>query len=375
MAKDNKGKGKAAESAAEDNSARGRGGANAQWKKPAAGHAQAPKDRNQNRGHQHQHQQANVLTDAPAPPGLNKLKAALRQTKRLLAREDLNPETKQEAERKLIALEEDIQTRVAGDAAKVRGDKNKKMSFFDSVKATRKIPSLVTRQEKLEKELASGNGDQSKSKADLEEVKAKLQQFRVILNYTLHWPATETYIRFNKTDPDFDPTQSQKDDEGNKDDDESSGSDDEEGEKGGKGPTRKYLRRIEVARSHRAWVEKAMATGEISNEPEKQDTVKASDGAGSAGQKEKRPRDHKEEGTPASKRPRPTPPVKARKPASEQQQQQRGKGKTDQQPHKKHSNQQESSSVKKKKSSSASAAASAPSAGGEGVENDDFFDT
>ncbi|KAE8260436.1 hypothetical protein A4X13_0g334 [Tilletia indica] len=372
MAKDNKGKGKAAESAAGDNSARGRGAANAQWKKPAAGHGQ-----NHNRGHQHQHQhqQANVLTDAPAPPGLNKLKAALRQTKRLLAREDLNPETKQEAERKLIALEEDIQTRGAGDAAKVRGDKNKKMSFFDSVKATRKIPSLVTRQEKLEKELASGNGDQSKGKADLEEAKSKLQQFRVILNYTLHWPATETYIRFNKTDPDFDPTQSQKDDEGNKDDDDESGSDDEEGEKGGKGPTRKYLRRIEVARSHREWVEKAMATGEISNEPEKQDSLKASDVTGSAGQKEKRPRDNKEEGTPASKRPRPTPPVKARKPASEQQQQQRGKGKTDQQPHKKHSNQQESSSAKKKKSSSASAAASAPSAGGEGVENDDFFDT
>ncbi|KAE8232032.1 hypothetical protein CF326_g2942 [Tilletia indica] len=370
MAKDNKGKGKAAESAAEDSSARGRGGANAQWKKPAAGHGQ-----NHNRGHQHQHQQANALTDAPAPPGLNKLKAALRQTKRLLAREDLNPETKQEAERKLIALEEDIQTRVAGDAAKVRGDKNKKMSFFDSVKATRKIPSLVTRQEKLEKELASGNGDQSKGKADLEEAKSKLQQFRVILNYTLHWPATETYIRFNKTDPDFDPTQSQKDDEGNKDDDESSGSDDEEGEKGGKGPTRKYLRRIEVARSHREWVEKAMATGEISNEPEKQDSLKASDVTGSAGQKEKRPRDHKEEGTPASKRPRPTPPVKARKPASEQQQQQRGKGKADQQSHKKHSNQQESSSAKKKKSSTASAAVSVPSAGGEGVENDDFFDT
>ncbi|CAD6886071.1 unnamed protein product [Tilletia controversa] len=418
MGKDFKGKGKAVDTAAATAAAGSAGRRGAQndaqagkkqtkpyAKQPAAA-GQPPRNnsdgsggprQNHNRAN-HAHQHANGMTDAPALPGLNKLKASIRQTKRLLAREDLNPETRQEAERKLIALDEDVKSKEAENLARDIGAKNKKMIFFDSIKATRKIRTLLTLEERAEKMLASGEDDQAEWKTKLEETKAQLQQFRVILNYTLHWPPLERYSRFYKTAPDFDPAQPSKqrgragakddEDDDEEEDDEESDSEDEEAAGKGDGapaaqksksntPTRRHLRRIEFARSHRAWVEKAMAAGEISSEPEKDESLKPANGTapksaagtgtgtgtGTANRTEKRPRGKEEGKQAASKRSRPPPPAKADKAASELP------------PRKKSKNNNDRPSRKKNEAGSVSAAASTPSGGGGGVENDDFFDT
>ncbi|KAK0524823.1 18S rRNA maturation protein [Tilletia horrida] len=249
----------------------------------------------------------------PALPGLNKLKAAIRQTKRLLARADLNPETRQEAERKLVALEEDVEAKEAENAAREVGLKNRRLIFFDSIKATRKIKTLLKSRAQARKALeGEEEAKDEAAKEKLETVEAQLNHFRVMLNYTLHWPALERYSRFYKTEPDYDPskprTRSAHDDEDDDDDEDEQESEEEEEEDSdsgdenaagpkaggtlakkakaataaaaGGGPSKKHLRRIAFAREHRAWVEKAMASGEISGEPEVEREGSAGAGAG-----------------------------------------------------------------------------------------------
>ncbi|KAL9937634.1 hypothetical protein V8E36_003179 [Tilletia maclaganii] len=236
------------------------------------------------RGGSHAH---TADASATALPGLNKLKAAVRQTKRLLARDDLNPETRQEAERKLIALDEDIAAKEDENVRREVAVKNKRLIFFDSVKASRKIKPLLKAHQQAQSRAEADKTD-SEARAQLQKIEKQLRHFRVILHYTQHWPALERYSRFHKTEPDYDPAapSSRRDDDEDSDAGSSSSASSDDDEEAAAGPSRnknnaadekkktraskKELRRIEFAREHRAWVERAMKAGELSAEPEKE---------------------------------------------------------------------------------------------------------
>ncbi|KAI0253761.1 hypothetical protein BJV78DRAFT_1300072 [Lactifluus subvellereus] len=103
-----------------------------------------------------------------APPGVSKLKSALRQARRLLAKENLAADVRIEAERKLKALETDL-------TAAERANKER---------------TLATRYHKV-KFFAWGEEISSKVRKVLEE---ELFGLRVDLNYVLNYPKLEKYI-------------------------------------------------------------------------------------------------------------------------------------------------------------------------------------
>ncbi|KAK0547498.1 18S rRNA maturation protein [Tilletia horrida] len=220
-------------------------------------------------------------------PGANKIKASIRQTKRLLEKPDLNPETKQEAERKLIALEEDLQQKELEDKVARLAVANKKLIFFDSVKAARQIRAPLRSLEKLQTELATAKGKKAKTELQqkIDHTEARIHRFRVMLNYAQHWPPTARYCRFRRTnsgrlrDPTYKGDGEELDDDAfdyegqdvydsadeDTDDDEGISSDEE----GASLAQPKLSRHLKRAIVHRTWVVEAMKSGEISNEPEK----------------------------------------------------------------------------------------------------------
>lgn len=135
---------------------------------------------------------------------MNQLKAALRQTKRLLARNDIEPGKRQEAERRLIAIEQDIEAKqtqnVERDNANVERNNAKryhKIRFFERQKLVRRI-------KKLKKNLAAESGEEGETSA------TELQEARVLLNYVLHYPMSHKYVALfpssTTTSTDFDLT-------------------------------------------------------------------------------------------------------------------------------------------------------------------------
>lgn len=110
----------------------------------------------------------------PAEQGISKIKASLRQTKRLLAKENLAPDVRQEAERRLISLEQDLETRQSSEHDRKNAERYHKVRFFERQKLVRLIKKI--------KKTADGE-----SKA----VKADLREKRVLLNYVLVSKATD----------------------------------------------------------------------------------------------------------------------------------------------------------------------------------------
>lgn len=112
---------------------------------------------------------------------MNQLKAALRQTKRFLARENVEPGKRQEAERRLIAIEQDIQAKQTQSVERNNAKRYHKIRFFERQKLVRRI-------KKLKKSLAE-DGEEEKETREKE-----LQEARVLLNYVLHYPMSHKYV-------------------------------------------------------------------------------------------------------------------------------------------------------------------------------------
>ncbi|OBZ69679.1 Aldehyde reductase 1 [Grifola frondosa] len=93
-----------------------------------------------------------------ALPGVQKLKASLRQTRRLLAKDKLAADVRVETERRLKALEADL---------------------------------AQAERAKQERTMASGT---TRSKKERKKLEARLLELRVDLNYVLHYPKTKKYI-------------------------------------------------------------------------------------------------------------------------------------------------------------------------------------
>ncbi|KAG9312243.1 hypothetical protein JVU11DRAFT_7544 [Chiua virens] len=111
-------------------------------------------------------------TDEDALPGAQKLKSAIRQTKRLLAKDNVAADVRVETERRLKALEADLARAELSRKERHYATKYHKVKFFERQKIMRKI-------NQTKRSISSSRG---KEKKNLESV---LGGLRVDLNYIL----------------------------------------------------------------------------------------------------------------------------------------------------------------------------------------------
>ncbi|KAH8980757.1 hypothetical protein EDB86DRAFT_511463 [Lactarius hatsudake] len=123
------------------------------------------------------------MQNEDAPLGVSKIKSALRQTRRLLAKEGLAADVRVESERKLKALETDLVAAERANKERALATRYHKAKFFDRQKLVRKIKQT---QKRLEED-----GVSSKVRKALG---AELFELRVDLNYVLNYPRLEKYI-------------------------------------------------------------------------------------------------------------------------------------------------------------------------------------
>ncbi|ORX37241.1 hypothetical protein BD324DRAFT_625387 [Kockovaella imperatae] len=120
--------------------------------------------------------------DGSGVPGLSKLKASIRQTKRLLAKDTLEPGFKIATQRRLASLQADLAKAELREVEKKNGGKYHMVKFFERQKATR----LIKKYKRLLQ-----NESEEERRAQLEQ---ELEECRVMLNYVLHYPYDQKYI-------------------------------------------------------------------------------------------------------------------------------------------------------------------------------------
>ncbi|KAI0629524.1 hypothetical protein C8Q77DRAFT_1140736 [Trametes polyzona] len=132
---------------------------------------------------QHKKHPAPPPASSNALPGVQKIKAALRQTRRLLAKDTLAADVRVATERRLKSLEADLAKAERARLERTMATRYHKIKFFERQKVVRKL-------HQTKRKLASeeGPGD------DREELEARLAELRVDLNYILHYPKTKKYI-------------------------------------------------------------------------------------------------------------------------------------------------------------------------------------
>ncbi|PWN42589.1 hypothetical protein IE81DRAFT_323352 [Ceraceosorus guamensis] len=156
---------------------RGRGGGGSRGGRQADG----PKRARRQGGHAKSKRGADDADEDDTKPGLSKMKAALRQTKRLLAKDDLPPDARQQAQRRLQALTHDVQTRERENVERENARNSHRARFFERQKLVRRIKQLKTT---LSEEEAK----------DASVIEAQLFEARVRLNYVLNWPHEHPYV-------------------------------------------------------------------------------------------------------------------------------------------------------------------------------------
>ncbi|KAF8058698.1 hypothetical protein FPV67DRAFT_1565511 [Lyophyllum atratum] len=113
-------------------------------------------------------------------PGVQKIKSALRQTRRLLAKEKLAADVRVETERRLATLEADLAQAEASKKERDIAVRYHKVKFFERQKVVRKLNQTKKR----------ASADASPDS----ELQSALFELRVDLNYILHYPKTKKYI-------------------------------------------------------------------------------------------------------------------------------------------------------------------------------------
>ncbi|KAJ7478608.1 hypothetical protein B0H11DRAFT_1279280 [Mycena galericulata] len=119
-----------------------------------------------------------LAQESSSTPGIQKLKASLRQTRRLLAKDNLAADVRVETERRLKALEADLEVAELGKKERALAVRYHKVKFFERQKVVRK---LIQTKRKLSTE-------------DSPQLQSTLHELRVDLNYILHYPKTKKYI-------------------------------------------------------------------------------------------------------------------------------------------------------------------------------------
>ncbi|KAG1726876.1 uncharacterized protein EDB91DRAFT_1165436 [Suillus paluster] len=124
---------------------------------------------------------ANSSPRSESLPGVQKIKSSLRQTRRLLAKENLAADVRVETERRLKALEADLARAEMARKERTYAMKYHKVKFFERQKLVRRI-------KQVKRDLTSAQGKER------EKLEGELEGLRVDLNYVLHYPKTKKYI-------------------------------------------------------------------------------------------------------------------------------------------------------------------------------------
>ncbi|KDR75590.1 hypothetical protein GALMADRAFT_248079 [Galerina marginata CBS 339.88] len=127
--------------------------------------------------HRNHHEQ-----ESSTAPGVQKVKAALRQTRRLLAKDNLAADVRVETERRLKALEAELHQAEVSKKERAFAVRYHKVKFFERQKVTRKLV-------RTKKSLESAEDESDKTK-----LSSELHESRVDLNYILHYPKAKKYI-------------------------------------------------------------------------------------------------------------------------------------------------------------------------------------
>ncbi|KAK1230940.1 18S rRNA maturation protein [Marasmius sp. AFHP31] len=150
--------------------------------------------------HKRNFNQKQTSSDPNASPGVQKIKASIRQARRLLAKDKLDADVRVQTERKLKSLEADLAKAEENRKEKTLATRYHKVKFFERQKVTRKIKQTI-------RELSAVD-DSSKGR-----LQSELLSLRVDLNYILHYPKTKKYIslfppevRHGQEQPKADPT-------------------------------------------------------------------------------------------------------------------------------------------------------------------------
>ncbi|KAJ3852004.1 hypothetical protein EV368DRAFT_74292 [Lentinula lateritia] len=126
-------------------------------------------------------------TEPSVLPGVQKIKSAIRQTKRLLAREKLAADVRVTSERKLKSLEADLAKAELSRKERALSTRYHKIKFFERQKIVRKINQT---KRKLSEADPSSQGV----------LQTELHEHRVDLNYINHYPKTKKYISLFPSD-------------------------------------------------------------------------------------------------------------------------------------------------------------------------------
>ncbi|KAF9262676.1 hypothetical protein L218DRAFT_973478 [Marasmius fiardii PR-910] len=121
-------------------------------------------------------------SDPNAISGVQKIKAAIRQARRLLAKDRLNADVRVQTERKLKSLEADLTKAEESRKEKTLATRYHKVKFFERQKVCRKI-------KQLKRKVSEATKDSSEN-----QLQSELFDLRVDLNYILHYPKTKKYI-------------------------------------------------------------------------------------------------------------------------------------------------------------------------------------
>ncbi|KAJ3555022.1 hypothetical protein NM688_g2800 [Phlebia brevispora] len=186
-------------------------------------------------------QKTGQSSESNAVPGVQKIKAALRQTRRLLAKDNLAADVRVSTERRLKALEAELV-----EAERVRKERTlamryHKIKFFERQKVTRKL-------NQVKKQLET-----SADKKERKKLEKSLKELRVDLNYIIHYPKLKKYISL------FPPEARQV-------------ADDDLSAKGKEKDTTNESSQTDMQREEiRRDIQERMKTGQLSSEPELED--------------------------------------------------------------------------------------------------------
>ncbi|GAA5979990.1 hypothetical protein JCM10908_001491 [Rhodotorula pacifica] len=158
--------------------ARGRGGAGGAGNRGGSSSSSSSRPR---QSHPRHNNNNNGTADTNAIPAgsVSKLKAQIRQTKRLLAREDLTPDVRTTTERRMVALESELEKTSQSKVEKKMVQRYRGVKFFERQKLLRKI-------KQARKQLADVPESADAQRALLEA--------RIDLYYVLRYPRSEKYI-------------------------------------------------------------------------------------------------------------------------------------------------------------------------------------
>ena len=216
--------------------------------------ASAPKKKSAKRPqhkkhHPHPSSSSTSSSNPNAVPGVQKIKASLRQTRRLLAKDSLAADVRVATERRLKALEADLARAETARVERTLATRYHKVKFFERQKVLRK---LAQAKRQLAEGQEEGEGGEALGKKERRKLEKKVQGLRVDLNYVLHYPKTKKYISLF-------PPEGRKGKDGDGSDDDAEMDENEE-----KGKEETDRQREEI----RTWVREQMEAGALSSEPE-----------------------------------------------------------------------------------------------------------